>query len=190
MNGLSIVRDGSGLLAGWRAPEGAASYILECTAQRPPSWTNDLTLTIAAGAVVRDGERVSVNLPAEVDALVRCRVAAELNGVLGVRSNAANVPQATTEEPDDAPAAGDGATQTTPDQPSGPVPNPNANLGQGQGQNPNLGLVPNPNLGQNPAQNPAQNGTTNPNANANANANRGPVGNGLPIPNRRGIPFS
>jgi len=119
VNGLSIVRDGSALLAGWRAPEGAASYVLECSAQRPPTWSTDLALTIAAGSVVRDGDRVSVTLPAAVDGYARCRVAAELEGVLGLRSNAANVPAA-TDESDDAPAEGEGSGTNVPGQPSAP----------------------------------------------------------------------
>jgi subtilisin family serine protease len=120
VNGLSIVRDGTALLAGWRAPEGAASYVLECTAQRPPSWSTDLTLTIAAGSVLRDGDRVSVTLPARVDGFARCRVAAELEGVLGVRSNAANVPAAPVDEPEEAPAEGEGSGANIPGQPAAP----------------------------------------------------------------------
>jgi len=119
VNGLSIVRDGTALLAGWRSPEGAASYVLECTAQRPPSWSTDLTLTIAAGSVLRNGDRVSVALPAQVAGFTRCRVAAELEGVLGVRSNAANVPPA-SDTPDDPPTEGEGSEANVPGQPAAP----------------------------------------------------------------------
>jgi len=120
VNGLSIVRDGTALLAAWRAPEGAASYVLECTAQRPPSWSTGLTLTFSAGSVIRDGDRVSVTLPAQVDGFARCRVAAELEGVLGVRSNAANVPAAPVDEPEETPAEGEGSGTDVPGQPSAP----------------------------------------------------------------------
>jgi subtilisin family serine protease len=120
VNGLSIVRDGTALLADWRAPEGATSYVLECTAQRPPNWSTDLTLSIAAGSVLRDGDRVSVTLPAQVDGLARCRVAAELEGVLGVRSNAANVPAVATDEPEDTPTEGEGSGANVPGRPAVP----------------------------------------------------------------------
>jgi hypothetical protein len=140
VNGLSIVRDGSALRAEWRASGTSDAFVVECSAlPSGPNWRTDLTLRIAADAVARAGDRVSVGLPAQVEGLARCRVAAELDQVLGVRSNAANVPTASSVVPPPdaepeadsvttppAPAGTDEATTSTP--PVRPTPgNPTVN---------------------------------------------------------------
>jgi len=117
--GLSIVRGGTALLAAWRVPEGATAYIFECTAQRPPSWSTELVLTLTADSVTRAGDRVSIVLPVQVEGSTRCRVAAEVDGVLGVRSNAANVPAVASDEPVEVPVE-EGAGANEPGQPAAP----------------------------------------------------------------------
>jgi len=99
VNGLSITRTGTALSADWRVAGAADGFVLECTAARPgPTWRTDLEVRLSAEAVVRIGDRVSVGLPASIDAMTRCRVAAEVSSVVGVRSNAAAIPATAADE--------------------------------------------------------------------------------------------
>jgi hypothetical protein len=129
VNGLSIALDGSGLTADWRVAGEVDAFVLECTAARPgPSWSTDLTLRLSADATVRSGDRVTVGLPASAAGMARCRVAAELGGVLGVRSNAANVPAIAEDDDED---AADGATPESEQEAGRPeVPGPPADAGR------------------------------------------------------------
>jgi len=134
VNGLSVTRDGSALSADWRVSGTADAFVVECSAlPSGPTWRTDLTLRIAADAVARSGDRASVGLPAEVDGLARCRVAAELAQVLGVRSNAANVPAA-----DPAPQPDDGAGADS----APTVPGPPANSARPSVPGPGVPSVP------------------------------------------------
>jgi hypothetical protein len=107
VNGLSIARVDDALSAEWRVAGAADAYVLECSAAPPgPSWSTDLTVRLSAEAVVRTGDRVSVGLPASVDPMSRCRVAAEVGAVLGVRSNAAPIPAGDADDDELDPDAG------------------------------------------------------------------------------------
>jgi hypothetical protein len=135
VNGLSITREGSNLGADWRVAGTADAFVVECTGLRSgPTWQTDLTVRIAADAVSRSGDRASVGLPAQVDGLARCRIAAELEGVLGVRSNAANIPQAVEEVPPPGEDVDSDSGSSRPDVPAVPgapnVPGPPASNGR------------------------------------------------------------
>jgi hypothetical protein len=99
VNGFSFEGSGATLVASWRATGTPDAFLLECSAARPgPSWSTDLTIGFAADALARSGDRFSVGLAGAVDGMTRCRVAAEMDGVLGVRSNASSIPLAAEDD--------------------------------------------------------------------------------------------
>jgi hypothetical protein len=139
VNGLSIVVDGTAFIARWQAAVGATSYVVECTAQRPPSWTADTSFSISAEAAARDGRNLTVELPAaQVDGLARCRMAAELDGSIGAWSNTANVPVLLIGEPVEEPEVGEPVAE------GGPERNPRAPVTPGPTVNPNVPVTPGP----------------------------------------------
>jgi hypothetical protein len=197
VNGFSISRDGTALSASWRVSGEPDAFVLECSAARSgASWSTDLTLRVAADAVTRSGDRASIGLPGPVGAMTRCRVAAESDGVLGVRSNAASVPSG--DEDDDAADEGTGqgsdADRGRPVLPGPPddrdrpvVPGPPSGTDQSPGNGPPSGTGPPTNPGQSgngaPSGSAGQPGSAGqsenarspvagPNPNANANSGR------------------
>jgi hypothetical protein len=136
-------------------PVQADAFVLECTALASgPTWRTDLTIRVTAEGVLRSGDRFSVGLPGAVDGLSRCRVAAEVDGTLGVRSNSAPIPGLDDEDEDsDAPpdaeaGAGRPAAPGAPANPGPPAaPGPPTSPGQSASQGPSTNAGPPANVG-------------------------------------------